>query len=596
MPHSLPGALSCRLLHRLPRPLARLLARPLARFVPRCLPVLFVALLSACTVVSDKLGVSFQNRADPEAIHSPTTPVPRATYKTDIRKDTFIGVAVSGGGSRAANFGMAVLAELDRIGVLSHVDAISAVSGGSIPTAYFALNGDQPDWAENGKKMAASNFLGAFLAKLINPVNFTATTFTDKDRTDLLAEVMRDKVFDGKNPSFSALGAKAPMRPSVYFNATDTTNGGERFVFSDERFFERLGSDLDKYPIAWAMASSGAFPGIFNSVTLRHFSRDPEVRKAQEGPVGEKKYVHLIDGGSSDNLGTDTLTELARAHYVDLLNRGRRQSACMLIVIDSHVPGTSILDARRSDRRNPFAAVIDLNFLDAIDAMLTNRRATMLQEMGIQKEIALGRFDIDMGDGLVEYNVRPYRRVSEFNIKYYEQGGRAVREPRIAPVTDLAQIRDSSLAEARYFQCTAWHVALEDIHSVLPWKQNNGQAVPVSLTSEEGKAVFAYRARLSRVLKQLKTNYKLDGPDHCSNEFLQESLYDAAHIAVREDKGSLEQVCGLMKKAGLDTRGSCTMASEIRFRSGYPVEPIQKPANLKIDEQLSNRFVKCARP
>jgi NTE family protein len=556
----------------------------------------FAVGLSACTFVSDKLGVSYQNRPDPQAVFRPTTPVPRASFRPDLSKDSFIGVAISGGGSRAANFGMAVLSELNQLGILQHVDAISAVSGGSIPTAFFALNGARDAWAEDGKKVAGNNFLGAFLGKLINPVNFTATTFTDKDRTDLLAEVMSDKVFGSKNPTFSELGAKGPMRPAVFFNATDTTNGGERFVFSDDRFFERLGSDLDRYPISWAMASSGAFPGIFNSVTLRRFSRDPEVRKLQEGPLSEKSYVHLIDGGSADNLGTDTLTELARAHYVDMLNSGKKQSACMMIVIDSHVPGASILDAKRSDRRNPFAAIIDLNFLDAIDAMLSNRRTTTLQALGIQKELSLGRFNIDMGNGLVEYNVSAYRRVSSFKVRYYEQGGRALKEPRSLPLSESLNLSEARTPEAKHFDCTAWHLALEDIHSIVPWQDRGGQWRPSSLTDREGGALFAYRAHLARVIKQLKTNYKLDGPEYCSNQFLQDALYDAAHIAVREDKPSLDQVCTVMHRAGLETGGRCKATGQALFRADFQVEPIQKPANLNVDEQMANRFVRCLNP
>lgn len=557
---------------------------------------LLLPLLGACTVVSDKLGVSFQNRADPQAKFSASHPVPRASYQPDLGKDSFIGVAVSGGGSRAANFGMAVLAELERIGVLPHVDAISAVSGGSIPSAWFALHGDQPGWAEQGRKVAGENFLGAFLGKLINPVNFTATTFTDKDRTDLLAEVMNIKVLDGRSPRFADLGPRGPMRPSVFFNATDTTYDGRRFVFSDEQFFDHLRADLNQYPIAWAMASSGAFPGIFNSVTLRRFSRDPEVRKRQEQLGADKDYVHLIDGGASDNLGTDTLTELARAHHVELRNRGRKQSACLFIVIDSHVPGTAILDAKRSDRRNPFAAIIDLNFLDAIDAMLTNRRADTLRELGIRKELAIGRYDIDMGEGLVEYNVQPYQRVSRFNIRYFEQDGRALREPRsLIPTADIT-LREAPPAQVRQFECTAWHIALEDIQSVVSWREKDGVSAPVSMRLDEGKALMAYRARLSRVLRQLKTNYKLDGPEHCSNEFLQQSLYDAAHIAVREDKMALDQVCGLLDKSGLSTGGQCRISGQALHRPDYRIEPLQRPANLHIDEQMTNRFVRCVQP
>jgi len=58
-----------------------------------------------------------------------------------MQDEMFIGLAISGGGSRAANFGAAVMFELADLGLLHRVDAISSVSGGSIAAAYYALQG-----------------------------------------------------------------------------------------------------------------------------------------------------------------------------------------------------------------------------------------------------------------------------------------------------------------------------------------------------------------------------------------------------------------------------------------------------------------------
>src|ERR1051325_5789166 len=51
----------------------------------------------------------------------------------------FIGLALSGGGSRAANLSIAVMLELQRLGLLEHVDVISGVSGGALTAAYYGL-------------------------------------------------------------------------------------------------------------------------------------------------------------------------------------------------------------------------------------------------------------------------------------------------------------------------------------------------------------------------------------------------------------------------------------------------------------------------
>jgi predicted acylesterase/phospholipase RssA len=553
-------------------------------------------LLAGCTVVSGQLGVSYQNRVDPgTSFLEPAHPVPRATMNWRPDRPIFVGVAISGGGSRAANFGMAVLTELQAQGILPQVDAISAVSGGSIPTAFFALNGEREDWAERGRAVAGTDFLSVFLGKLFNPVNVAATTFTDKDRSDLLAEVFESKVLGG-HTVFGELGPRGPMRPAVYFNATDTTNDGNRFVFADDRFLRLLGSDLSRFPLAWAMASSGAFPGVFNSVTLRRFSLDPEVRKHEEALASGNHFVHLIDGGSSDNFGTDTLIELARQHHVELLKRNQQPQGCLIIVVDSHVPNAAIADAQRSDRRNWLSMFVDLNFLDAIDAMLSNRRGETLTTLGIRRDQALGSFSIPIGNGLIEYNVQPYRRVGNFEIEYFEQEGRPIVKPTYAGLADTLDFAGIRKAAPKSFSCMAWHVALDDIHSIVPWRERNGEFRPLDLRVADDREVFAYRARLARLIKQIETNYRVKGPPRCESTVVQSALYDAARIAVREDKASLDAVCSWFTARKLIAAGVCRTEPVPLLRTDLVIEPIVVPRDETAAEQNTNRFVQCPTP
>ena len=53
-----------------------------------------------------------------------------------------IGLALSGGGYRAAAYHIGTLRALNRLGILDKVDVISSVSGGSITAAYYALHKD----------------------------------------------------------------------------------------------------------------------------------------------------------------------------------------------------------------------------------------------------------------------------------------------------------------------------------------------------------------------------------------------------------------------------------------------------------------------
>ena len=54
-----------------------------------------------------------------------------------------IGLALSGGGYRAAAYHIGTLRALHKLNVLDRVDVISSVSGGSITAAYYVLNKDK---------------------------------------------------------------------------------------------------------------------------------------------------------------------------------------------------------------------------------------------------------------------------------------------------------------------------------------------------------------------------------------------------------------------------------------------------------------------
>ena len=53
----------------------------------------------------------------------------------------FVGLTLSGGGSRSAILATQVIIELKHKEILQRVDFISSVSGGSLPAAYYAHDG-----------------------------------------------------------------------------------------------------------------------------------------------------------------------------------------------------------------------------------------------------------------------------------------------------------------------------------------------------------------------------------------------------------------------------------------------------------------------
>jgi predicted acylesterase/phospholipase RssA len=567
----------------------------------RSLACLFVSVVvSACSSLIGPHGGSYRNDRDPGSrLLRPAVPVPRATGEWTDDKPVFVGLAISGGGSRSAVFGTAVLEQLDRIGVLQHVDAVSAVSGGSIPAAWLAINGERPDWSD-AMKFASSDFLGPLIRKLVNPINILLSTVTDRDRTDALAEVFDEKLFRGARVTFAALGPRGPRRPAVYFNATDTTGGGVRFVFDDLTFFRQIGSDLNAYPISWAMAASGAFPGIFNSLTLYRDSIDPDQRKKELEP-SQRRYVHVIDGGGADNLGIETLISRAREHHVARLRAGAAPAAggngCMIILVDAHVPSQSVTESSQSDRRGLMSVVLDLNFLDAIDALLSANRERSLLSMGIRRSVALGTYKIDLGiqPQMIEYDVHPYARVARFPIEYFRNADGVVSSRPIYAPGDSVATPPAERPMRQTFECTAWHIPLQGVQAVVPWRGRDGRLERLSLDNPQDQAVFAFRARLERVVSQIPTSYRLKGPPRCSERVVRRSLQDAARISVRQDHDSLDAVCRWFADNGLPTT-DCRIEPEPLYRDDLRLRPIAPPQSEQRLEQAINRFVQCDEP
>ena len=262
--------------------------------------------------------------AAPTTSESAITPGPLSVAPPPADRDGyFVGLCLSGGGSRSSNFSAACMFQLQRVGLLQRVDYISSVSGGSLTAAYYCTH--DREWnPKNVQEKLTHSFAGDLLGQVLLPWNQVALLFSDWDRSDILAGSFQQVLYtrDGKGLTYADL---RPDRPRLLINATDLQSG-RRFVFCNESFDE-LNSDLSKYPIAYAVAASAAVPIILHPVTLRDYSTD------------FPQYRHLIDGGVTDNLGLQTLVEtyaaqvrLAQyAHHADPYPNG-----AVFIIVDAH--------------------------------------------------------------------------------------------------------------------------------------------------------------------------------------------------------------------------------------------------------------------
>lgn len=242
----------------------------------------------------------------------------------------YICLAFSGGGTRAAAFSYGVLEKLrntriiwkgKKIKLLDEVDCISGISGGSFTAAYYGLFGDKI-FQDYRSRFLDRDIQGELFLKAINPLNWFRLVSPTFNRIDLATELYDETVFDHK--TFNNL-MNRENKPFIILHATNLSSG-ERFEFTQDEF-DLLGSDLTTFPVARAVTASSAFPFLLNPVTLKNYPEPQNFKVPQEITSGlgsydgdrrfwhwavrqnnylnkdAKPYVHLMDGGLSDNIG-----------------------------------------------------------------------------------------------------------------------------------------------------------------------------------------------------------------------------------------------------------------------------------------------------
>jgi NTE family protein len=308
-------------------------------------------------------------RARDEPINAPIVGSAQSAFATTGRPDpaeaddVMVGLAFSGGGTRAAAFSFGVLQEIDRTRItsrtgshsmLDRVALISGVSGGSVLTAYYGLK----------KRAALADFRERFLIRDaeerlstgFDGLNILRALEGGVNNASNLSGWLNDNLFDGA--TFADF-RKTPG-PRIWINASDIYNR-TTFVFGEAAFIA-LCSDLARYPIADAVAASAAVPIVFAPVVIRAYPRQCTdqlpawVPRARNDPnaapmlrafadalyrynEGSVSYVKLLDGGLVDNFGLSgfTISRLsARSPYEPMSpEQAVRLKRMMIIIVDA---------------------------------------------------------------------------------------------------------------------------------------------------------------------------------------------------------------------------------------------------------------------
>jgi NTE family protein len=265
--------------------------------------------------------------------YSPVVAAPTAPAQPEAGEgrsnSLLMGLAFSGGGTRAAAFSYGVLEALADAKInwdgrerrlLDEVDAISSVSGGSFTAAYYGLFGDRifEDYAD---KFLYRDVQGHLTWSLFNPVSWGSLGSSTFDRSDMAAEYYDEILFEKKT-----LGdVVARNGPTLNINATEVALGMQ-FTF-DRPQFDLLCSDFASFPMSRAVTASSAVPILFSTVILKNYAgtcplQFPPWAKAVKAAADpnsrahylvkqmvrytdskELPYLHLYDGGLTDNLG-----------------------------------------------------------------------------------------------------------------------------------------------------------------------------------------------------------------------------------------------------------------------------------------------------
>ncbi len=299
--------------------------------------------------------------------------------------ETLVGLAVSGGGSRAATFAAGALEALAetavqqgsvRRSVLETVSYMSSVSGGSLATAYYVTQKppkSEPVLGGQGLSPRYRDFFAAY--KTAMQTNFQErallrqlTLFRALNPTKLaysLSEVWDDQFLN--ELTFAQLFEREQRGdiPRVILNGT-VYNSGRRFAFTtlpaadfDYDMVERLVNELKKpdrpvpvTPEGLAIIQKGLEKASrqFLPLTFERIGADyrnlrlslavatsasfpPVVGPVTYQVVGTPNYLHIGDGGLFDNLGTEALTTL----FLKKIPQGSPKRG-LIIVIDTSFP------------------------------------------------------------------------------------------------------------------------------------------------------------------------------------------------------------------------------------------------------------------
>ena len=310
-------------------------------------------------------------QVDPTAGYRPDLLIPK---RQNNDPHTLFILSFSGGGTRAAAFSYGVLEELRRSAItidgqrrrlLDEVDVITGVSGGSFTALSYALYGDRL-FSEYEERFLKRNVQGDLIARALSPRYWGSYIGGTSGRSELAANYYDEILFEGA--TFGDLLGKSG--PIALATSTDLSTGSRLAFFQND--FDLLCTDLNKVRLSRAAATSSAVPVVLSPVTINNYGgtcgyqyplwvrsvADPETRARPSGRAlqryaemksfqdsANRPYLHLVDGGVSDNIGVRGVLEFleeaaASAAFQGEVGFGGIRKIVLLVVNSHSSPST----------------------------------------------------------------------------------------------------------------------------------------------------------------------------------------------------------------------------------------------------------------
>jgi predicted acylesterase/phospholipase RssA len=297
----------------------------------KLLPIMAAVIFWIALSAADRLW-------EPRRSHPVLTNIPTATRWPGERT---VGVALSGGGFRAALFHAGVLYELSRMATPIKPSAISMVSGGSILGSYVAIGGSPERFRTlvsqkrfNLKRELLNVFtaIPLLLSARVPWTDLRLAPFPPVTDTLALASLLDRELLGGvyivelastlPKPlicatdliRYAGVGVGPQGIVRVPLSPTLARLDQASAIARDDDYEQSLWELLKDKPLSHLVAASGAFPGAFRALpvdkTTSEFSRD--ISSRYPWLAASKTVGLLADGGLFDNNGVRLFVEARR--------------------------------------------------------------------------------------------------------------------------------------------------------------------------------------------------------------------------------------------------------------------------------------------